>query len=55
MGGILLRKAFAIFGDRGVNIVELDVDSENQTGATALYEHLGMSQALSYVFYDKKL
>ena len=51
----LLRKAFAIFADRGMNVVELDVDSENATGATALYESVGMSLALSYVFYDKKL
>lgn len=51
----LLRQAFAAFADRGVRVVELDVDSENRTGATALYEHVGMSLALSYVFYDKTI
>lgn len=51
----LLRRAFAAFAEKGVRVVELDVDSENQTGATALYEHVGMALALSYVFYDKTI
>lgn len=53
VGEQLLREAFATFADRGASIVELDVDSENRTGATALYERVGMKLALSYLFYDK--
>ena len=38
----LLRKAFAEFARRGLTAVELSVDSENATGATHLYEAVGM-------------
>jgi mycothiol synthase len=55
IGEQLLRKSFAAFADAGAKLVELDVDSENRTGATALYERVGMSLALSYIFYDKTL
>jgi mycothiol synthase len=42
IGAGLLRRSFAIFADRGARIVLLNVDSENTTGATALYERVGM-------------
>jgi mycothiol synthase len=38
----LLRHAFARFATRGIRRVLLNVDSENPTGATALYERAGM-------------
>ena len=38
----LLLRAFAAFADRGVRRVVLNVDAENPTGATALYERVGM-------------
>jgi mycothiol synthase len=38
----LLRRSFATFADRGSARVMLNVDSENPTGATALYERVGM-------------
>ena len=38
----LLRRSFATFADRGLRSVMLNVDAENTTGATALYEHVGM-------------
>ena len=38
----LLRAAFAMFRDRGIADVRLNVDRDNATGATRLYERAGM-------------
>jgi mycothiol synthase len=42
IGKALLRRSFATFASRGVREVLLNVDAENPTGATALYEGAGM-------------
>ena len=42
VGSALLRRAFATFADRGLRRVRLNVDAENVTGATAVYERVGM-------------
>ncbi len=42
LGRLLLRTAFAAAHARGLSAVGLAVDSENATGATALYESVGM-------------
>ncbi len=42
IGAALLRHAFATFAGRGLRRALLNVDSENATGATALYERVGM-------------
>jgi ribosomal protein S18 acetylase RimI-like enzyme len=42
IGAALLRQAFATLAGRGVRRIILNVDSENATGATALYERVGM-------------
>ena len=42
VGSALLRRAFATFADRGLARVRLNVDAENVTGATAVYERVGM-------------
>ena len=42
VGSALLRRAFATFTDRGLRRVRLNVDAENVTGATAVYERVGM-------------
>jgi mycothiol synthase len=42
IGAALLRQALATFAGRGVRRIILNVDSENATGATALYERVGM-------------
>jgi ribosomal protein S18 acetylase RimI-like enzyme len=42
IAGALLRRSFATFAARGVGRVLLNVDAENPTGATALYEGVGM-------------
>jgi mycothiol synthase len=38
----LLRSSFATFAERGLRRVLLNVDAKNPTGATALYERVGM-------------
>ncbi|MEU0029178.1 GNAT family N-acetyltransferase [Streptomyces sp. NPDC006335] len=43
LGGLLLRQAFAAFAARGRETVGLGVDTENATGAPALYARHGMS------------
>lgn len=42
IGAALLRESFARFASRGARQVVLNVDAENTTGATALYERVGM-------------
>lgn len=42
VGSALLRRAFATFAARGLGRVRLNVDAENVTGATAVYERVGM-------------
>ena len=42
IAGALLRRSFATFADRGLRQVLLAVDAENPTGATRLYERMGM-------------
>ena len=42
IGSALLRRSFATFASRGILRVLVNVDSENATGATALYERVGM-------------
>ncbi|MFD8154364.1 GNAT family N-acetyltransferase [Streptomyces sp. NPDC059720] len=43
VGAYLLRTAFAAFAQRGRDTVGLGVDTENTTGALALYEKAGMT------------
>ena len=42
IGTALLRRSFASFAARGLRRVLLNVDAENVTGATAVYERVGM-------------
>ena len=42
IGAALLRRSFASFAARGLRRVRLNVDAENATGATGLYERVGM-------------
>lgn len=43
VGEALLRRSFALLHARGLRKVRLSVDSQNPTGATRLYERVGMS------------
>jgi mycothiol synthase len=42
IGAALLRRSFALFLARRLHRVRLNVDAENATGATGLYERVGM-------------
>jgi GNAT superfamily N-acetyltransferase len=51
----LLLHTFREFHDRGISRVTLGVDATNPTGATHLYERVGMHVELEYVVYEKPL
>jgi mycothiol synthase len=55
IGMALLEHAFAGFVSRGMHRVRLNVDSENVTGATRLYERVGMSTVARFDIYLKNL
>jgi mycothiol synthase len=48
----LLLEAFRQFAERQQPIVSLGVDATNPTGATRLYEKVGMSPVREFVFYE---
>jgi len=51
----LLCHTFGEFYDRGLRRVTLGVDAENPTGATQLYERVGMHVELEFAVYEKRL
>jgi GNAT superfamily N-acetyltransferase len=53
LGEALLRSAFAALAARGSQGATLLVDSESPTGATRLYERVGMTARPSYVTWEK--
>jgi mycothiol synthase len=55
VGAALLRDVFGRFWERGERSVGLGVDSASDTGAFRLYERAGMTPALGWVLYEKKL
>jgi mycothiol synthase len=55
IGTALLSSAFADLSRRGVAEVRLNVDAENQTGATRLYERAGMTVRREWLVYEKPL
>jgi mycothiol synthase len=55
IGRALLEHGFALLAARGVERVQLNVDSRNATGATRLYEAAGMTVRRSYDCYEKRL
>lgn len=55
LGLALLRSGFAALFGRGHTHVGLEVDSENETGATRLYERAGMRVTRRYASYEKAL
>jgi ribosomal protein S18 acetylase RimI-like enzyme len=50
----LLLHTFREFYDRGLTRVTLGVDAENPTGATHLYERVGMHAEQEHIFYEKR-
>jgi ribosomal protein S18 acetylase RimI-like enzyme len=55
LGKALLVHAFREFRDRGYDRATLGVDSENPTGATRLYESVGMHVETTFVTFEKEL
>jgi mycothiol synthase len=55
LGRALLLHTFREFQRRGVSRVSLGVDAQNPTGATRLYESVGMTPELEQVVYERKL
>ena len=51
----LLLHSFGEFYRRGTNTIGLGVDAQNPTGATRLYQKVGMYAASEYVTYEKEL
>jgi mycothiol synthase len=55
LGRALLLHAFSEFKNRGYERASLGVDSENPTGATRLYESVGMHVESEHVTFEKEL
>jgi mycothiol synthase len=55
VGMALLRHAFGEFYRRGARTVGLGVDAQNPTGATRLYERVGMRVTQQYDMYEQAL
>jgi mycothiol synthase len=55
LGSVLLRSGFRAMWEHGHRRVGLEVDSENETGATRLYEGAGMRVTRRYATYEKRL
>lgn len=55
LGMALLHYSFGEFYRRGIRNVGLEVDSQNLTGATRLYERVGMHSTRQYDTYEKEL
>ena len=55
LGVALLQSAFRALVERGNTRIGLEVDSENETGATRLYERAGMHVTRRYATYEKRL
>jgi mycothiol synthase len=53
VGAALLHRSFASFAGRGLQYVMLNVDSENPTGATALYERVGMRVVNRWTLWER--
>lgn len=55
IGEALLRRSFADFATRGTTRVLLNVDAANATGATALYERVGMRVVRPWLLWERPL
>jgi mycothiol synthase len=53
IGAALLRRSFATFAERGQRRVLLNVDAENVTGATAVYERVGMRAVFRWDLWER--
>ncbi len=54
IGGALLRRSFEMIGARGLRRVRVNVDAENVTGATAVYERVGMRVVSRWDLWERQ-
>ncbi len=54
LGRALLLRTFGEFHRRGIQRVALGVDAQNPTGATKLYESVGMQVELEAIVFEKR-
>ncbi|TMK60875.1 MAG: GNAT family N-acetyltransferase [Actinobacteria bacterium] len=55
IGSALLRSALADLSRRGLRIAELNVDSQNESGAVDLYRKVGMTVVWEWLDYVRSL
>ena len=55
LGEAILLHSFGEFYRRGKKTIGLGVDAQNPTGATRLYQKVGMYAASEFVTYEKEL
>lgn len=55
LGQALLQHSFGEFYKRGMSTIGLGVDASNSTGATRLYERVGMHVASEFITLEKEL
>jgi mycothiol synthase len=55
IGEALLRTSFVQFHKRGLRGAVLEVDTESVTGATRLYERMGMTSEPRFSQWEKEL
>ena len=55
LGEALLLQSFGNFYQRGIKTIGLGVDASNPTGATRLYQKVGMHIASEFLTYEKEL
>lgn len=53
IGLALLHRAFLTFAERGMRRVMLNVDAQNVTGATAVYERAGMRVVNAWDLWER--
>lgn len=55
LGEALLLQSFGEFYKRGTKTIGLGVDAQNPTGATRLYQKVGMQAASEFITFEKEL
>jgi ribosomal protein S18 acetylase RimI-like enzyme len=54
IGGALLQRSFAMISARGLRRIRVNVDAENVTGATAVYERVGMRVVNRWDLWERR-
>lgn len=55
IGEALLRHSFSVLAARGATEVRLNVDAENESGATRLYASVGMTERRRFHVFEKRV